>query len=303
LGFLDAQLSTEANTNALLSPSQQTQFLLADLAIIWNDYPNKIRAVAFAPANPWMPSTQFLDHLFTGLATSPLAQTITTKAYFDLPRDKTSVKLKKSITSFSSDEISEIKNTQATVTLVNGITEKAPIDYSAKLFQAEGEATQKDVRKKLLNDIATSTQQILSGIHLPKERNLRLTSQTGQIPISVQNDSSVPLHVRVKAISDKLLFPNGDHSDITIDRQNYAFQLPIRARTSGIFPLKVQIESPTTGTILATTTITVNANNSIATGNILSIGAVAFLLGWWAYTSIKSRKQKIPLKKDDNVSS
>ena len=112
-----------------------------------------------------------------------------------------------------------------------------------------------------------------------------LTSRQGFIPVTLRNSSSFPLRIRVRLIADlSVAFVNGSSRRITIPPSEQTLTFAVRAKTTGRFPVRVQVR--TAGPESSAETITQSelvvrstAYNRLAL--FLTIGAGLFLLWWW----------------------
>jgi hypothetical protein len=120
----------------------------------------------------------------------------------------------------------------------------------------------------------------LKMVHMPTARSVRLTARKGDIPITVLSDAPYPLHVvLVVDRSDKLRFTTPEMPPLS--RRATVVPLGVEARTSGSFPLKVAIESPSEGLTISQTHFTVRSTAASGVGIVLSAGAGLFLIVWW----------------------
>ncbi len=126
--------------------------------------------------------------------------------------------------------------------------------------------------------IATDT----AGIQAPPGQAVRLTAREGAIPITLRNTTGHPVDVVVRLDSDKLEFPDGDTIHLTLTEETTRIDVNVRARTSGGFPLQVELTSPDGMLELSSTRYRVRSTAVSGVGLLLSIGAGLFLLGWWA---------------------
>src|SRR5204863_3155401 len=87
------------------------------------------------------------------------------------------------------------------------------------------------------------TQQ-LALVRLSNTSSIRLTARSGEIPVTVISEAPYPVHVVVRLQSDKLLFPHGAERPVDINRRNTTSTFTVDARTSGAFPVRVTLLSP-----------------------------------------------------------
>lgn len=123
---------------------------------------------------------------------------------------------------------------------------------------------------------------VTSQVSTPATFTLTLTAREGTIPLTIRNDSGLPLRVTVRMRSQKLQFPEGDVRELVLTEETTRVDLAVRARASGAFPLQVEVTSPDGRERLAATRYTVRSTAVSGAGLILSLGAGLFLVVWWA---------------------
>ena len=92
--------------------------------------------------------------------------------------------------------------------------------------------------------------------------------------------------------SDKLLFPAGNTRVVTLDHATNELRLPVSARTSGDLPMQVTITAPSGGLVIARARITIRSTATSIVGIVLTVAAALVLLGWWAQTWRRGRRQR-----------
>jgi hypothetical protein len=274
--------------------------LLADLMVLWNDHPGNERNVVVMPPRSWTPNKTFLDIFLTGTTTSPVAKPTGLEELFATPVEGGSKSpLTQRLATVSKVEsegfpTSELLEQRARLTALASIaTEQNEIIDGLGRHMLLAQRADLDVRghKEWINALKNGIDDQLDGIHLPKERSIRLTAREGEIPVTVQNDNGYPVKVRVRITGNKLEFPAGDDRMIDATRQYVTERFAVVARTSGAFGVQVQLESPDGSVILQKSEITVRSTATSSVGVGLSIGAIVFLTIWWIRSTIKSRKR------------
>lgn len=133
-----------------------------------------------------------------------------------------------------------------------------------------------------IDTVESAIDAVISKVSTPATFTLTLTAREGTIPLTIRNDSGVPLHVSVRLRSQKLEFPAGDTIDQVLTEETTRIDIAVRARASGAFPLEVDVTSPDGRRSLATTLYTVRSTAVSGAGLVLSVGAGLFLIVWWA---------------------
>lgn len=126
--------------------------------------------------------------------------------------------------------------------------------------------------------IRAVTDQIL----MTPEQVVTLTSQSGKVPLNIENRLQVPAHVHVSLKSAKLDFPDGAEFDqVLAPGTTTRIDARVTTRASGAFPLDVVVTSPNSIVPVTRARFTVRSTAISGIGLVLSIGAGLFLLLWW----------------------
>jgi hypothetical protein len=129
-------------------------------------------------------------------------------------------------------------------------------------------------------------------ITLPQGPIVDLTSSTGQIPITIESTSKVPLDVRLvlSSPSPGLHFPSGSSIPLVISRKTTVEDVKVGSSTSGDFALRLALVTPEGAVPVARGNVTLRSTaiSGIAIG--LSAGALALLFVWWIRSSRRRRR-------------
>jgi hypothetical protein len=131
-----------------------------------------------------------------------------------------------------------------------------------------------------------------SKVTTPPSFTLTLTARDGTVPLTIRNDSGVPLQVRIKLNSQKLEFPEGDTIDLTLEDVTTRIDIPVVARATGAFPLLIDVRTPDGRRSLTTSRYTVRSTAVSGVGLLLSVGAGVFLIVWWARHWRRTRRSR-----------
>jgi hypothetical protein len=142
----------------------------------------------------------------------------------------------------------------------------------------------------LARDAASDVQRAIS---TPQSVTITLTARTGTVPLTIRNDTGVPVDVVLRFRSPKVELPDGDTRRVTLSQQTTRLDVAVRTRTSGAFPFEVDILSPDGELTLATTRYSVRSTAVSGVGLVLSIGAGLFLIVWWARHWRAARSSKL----------
>jgi hypothetical protein len=273
--------------------------LLADLAVIYFDFPGRTRGVVVVPPDGWRPSPAFLTSWLDGLTTGPILQAATLDEFFGVPpatagRNRTLVRTLQATGSGPTLPVEAIKVARRRLDAFGGLlSPNEPVfdRIERTLLVAEGSELRPSARTRYLRGVTSQITGELSQIHAPAQRSITLTARRGRVPVTVEKDVAYPVHVVIRVASDQLRFPNGFRREVELTRRNTTELFTVQARTSGAFPLRVTLESPDGRLILSTSRFTVRSTAASGLGVILSVGAGLVLLGWWA-RSVRTRRRE-----------
>jgi len=114
----------------------------------------------------------------------------------------------------------------------------------------------------------------------PRPSSITLTSRGGVIPVTIRNLAGYRVHVRVVLLSARLEFLEGDSRRVVLERPVQTFTFPVRAQTTGRFPVTVRLETPQ-GAAIAQSQIVVRSTAYNVLALVITVGAALFLATWW----------------------
>lgn len=122
-----------------------------------------------------------------------------------------------------------------------------------------------------------------------------LTSRSGVLPVTLENDTGYPVKVELRFVADRrLVFVNGATHELVLQPATRTYTFRVRAQTTGRFPIKVQLRTPGGGPGAATIAETQMIVRSTAYNRVallVTIGAALFLAAWWGRRFIPRRKR------------
>jgi hypothetical protein len=288
----DAELAAHFNGE----PNQvlQAHRLLADLAVLWLDSPASSRRAVVAMAPPdWRASRGFLDTLVNGLAQNPIAEAV--------PLDTVFGSIAPAITSRGSALVrhpadlppggfaelaGDIRQARRRLSSLGSVLVEPTAGLSLlqdRLLVAQStELRSVRERQSYVAAVETGINDHLADIQMPSGRSITLTARRGQIPVTFQNRTGAPAKVVVRVQSDKLEFPGGASMPLELNRRNTTERIPVLARTSGAFPLRITLESPDGNLLIGRARLTVRSTAASRVSVAVSVGALVFLAVWWA---------------------
>jgi hypothetical protein len=124
--------------------------------------------------------------------------------------------------------------------------------------------------------------ELRTAIGLPAKFSFNLTGRTGTIPVNLHNSASIPLKVRLRLTSSKLVFPKGDQVVILPPESFTHVQVPVEARSNGSSGVRLEVFPPAGTTSLAPaveSTATITALSGVAP--LITAAALLLLAAWW----------------------
>ena len=110
------------------------------------------------------------------------------------------------------------------------------------------------------------------------EGSVTFTSRRGSVPVTVTNETTFPVKVRVSVQSPKLSFPDGRTVVRTIEPPGGTITFAALAESSGTFPLTAVIKSPRNEVTVDRTELIVRSTAANLPVLILTIGGALFLV-------------------------
>lgn len=299
--------------------------IVAELAMIETEAPGLRRGVALVPQTGWRVSPQLLKTLIAGLAANPLADPVSPSALFShVPTAPVSLDLSSRIR----PESSALQALSAAAPSIlgarrelNGVTSllggSSPVlrGLSDDLLATESASMTSAARSQILQSLNRQLAKASGSFALPPATAITLTSTNGQIPITVLVAGSLQAHVEVKLISQRLLFPvfrpaggsckvptpTEEVCVFALTKQNTTVNVPVEARSSGVFPLEVDLYTPDGSLLLASDHDTVRSTAVSAVAVVLAVLAALSLAVWWGRDLRRGRRRRglVPSPFDD----
>lgn len=286
------------------NPVLNAAHLLADLSVLWFDRPGRAderRGVVVLPPREWVPDARFDEALFAGLSESPILEPVTLDGFFS-EVGTARISGRPLVRRFRAPE---------TATGLNGTATRAVrrrLDaFSSAVEPTDAAAAVGRIERTLLVSMSTelrarnraayldgAERQIdgqLQRIQMPQNRSITLTARKGELPITVTNRLPYAVNVVVELTSDTLDFSGPARREVQLARENTTETFAVRTQGSGSFPVLVRVFSPEGDLLLAESRFTVRSTAVSGVGVALSVGALAFLLLWWA-SHLRTRRRE-----------
>ncbi len=294
---------------AVIDPGLQSHFsgadpvlaahhLLADLAVLAYDSPGLDRGVVVQPPPEWTPSADLLATVLPALGSGSVVRPVTLDELFDVVPRASAVgggELVRALRPQPASPVfdaTELLRTGADVdsfVTVVGSGDTA-VELARRLVLASSAASLPDSRRAAyLEGARRVIGERLDAVGILSEGSFRLTSREATIPLTLVNDLDVDVEVTLALESDKLDFVGPGRTTtgsavipLELGPGSTPVMVPVEARTSGDFPLFIELRSPDDRLTVATARLTVRSTFLSGVGVLVSAGAGLFLCGWWA---------------------
>lgn len=180
----------------------------------------------------------------------------------------------------------------ASFTSVVGADSPRSAPVAAQLLVATARGIDAEERRAHVDAARSSMEEVLGAVTVPEHETVTLTAREGTVPLTLGNDTGIPVNVVVRLRSPKLEFPDGDTISLTLTEATTRVDLAVRARTSGAIPLEVEVLSPDGALLLGAVDYSVQSTAVSGLGLVLSAGAAFFLMVWWARHWRRTRRSR-----------
>lgn len=291
-----AELFARPATSAL-----QAARLLNGLALIALELPSQRRGVVVQGGLRWSPATAALTDVAQGLDGHPLLAPTTVSGLFtDVPVERTGSRA-------TVRRLAPVRPGPLPVDPAALRATRERVDAFAA-FAGNGETTQRAQEHVLVAPSSTwgpregaaqlaaantTMDAFIAKVRAPVSRTLTLTSRTGVVPLSFQNDTGQPLQVRLRLRSDRLTFPDGKEQILDLPPNNTTVQVRVNATSPGSFPLFLSVTSVDGRIVIERTRITVRSSVVSGIGIALTATAGVFLVVWWVTHWRRTRRRRV----------
>ena len=288
--------------------------LLADLAVLQLDSPGLARGVIVRPPRDWAPSEVFVSTVLANLASSPLLQPVTLDQLFDAVEPLVDGDDEPVVRELADAEPPSLGFNPAAIDRARSemqAFQSLLVDRSATelpllerlLLVAESRDLRPERRRAYIDAATAQVAGSTGKVRVLGDRTYRLTAREGTIPLTLVNDNPFDVRVEVELASDKLTFTDSQTEGSSLRRElllganrTTTEAIPVKARTSGTFSMRVTVRSPDGGLQLGVTRFTITSTVASGIGVLLSVGAALFLLLWWAkhWRTVRRSRRLVP---------
>jgi hypothetical protein len=118
---------------------------------------------------------------------------------------------------------------------------------------------------------------------------ISMTSRRAEIPFVLSSRADHPVIVNIKLFSPKLGFDRSQLTGIVVQHGTQQISVEATARASGIFPVEVSLETAD-GYVIAKKSIQIRSTNFNQVALGLTVGALLFLVVFYAGSAIRKRR-------------
>lgn len=282
------------------SEAALAQRLLAGLVTVALEAPGEERGVVVAAPATWNPSANLLVTVLQGMTGHPALRPVTVDAFFGRVDPAGGDTAARTLSAASpeglrvpTDRIREVRRRIDSLVSMAGEDGSEVATADRLLLLATAAAPRSATTAvEYLEGVDTVIGEVAAAVRLPSEPSVTLTAPRARIPISFVNDSGSTLRVQVRLNSDRLLFPDGETHDVELPPRTSTLQFTVEARTSGSFPMSVEVTSPDGRLLVGSLTMTVRSTAVSGVALALTVGAGVFLVGWWGNHIRKARRAR-----------
>ena len=274
---------------------------LAELAQIYFDLPGARQARGIVVVPQLTPSsTLFLRTVLNGLRSSSILSPSTVGALFSTlsvgangePRDLSLAEQRINAGSLTARAVNRAYASLNTVTSIAPSDSALLSSLGDSVLLGESTNLSSDVRAELLAAPGAELDVMRSSLGLSGTKSITLTSLTGTIPITISYSGAPgPMHVDLKMSSSELTFPSGASRELVLTKKDTALEVKVSTRTSGSFPLRIELTSPSGDVQLFVGTFTVRSRAVTGVAIALSLGALVVLALWWMRSFARRRRR------------
>ena len=295
----DAGLSAAlADPRAASAPAEWAQRILAETAVTWLERPNSEapRGILLAPPQSWRPTPAFFRSLARGLGAAPWLrlQPASTLAADVAQGPQEGERRLATVTAADRDlglppsYIDRIEQTRSKLdsfrrAVGNDFT-SASGSFERNLLIAQSSDWRPPTARARGRSFIRAVTTAIRGVYRRVEVGttpVTLTARRGTIPITVNNASEERVTVVLRLTSPKVDLPAASDPFVLEPGRRTTQLLPVGTRTTGSFPIRVDVLTPDGREVIAAGEIRLvsTAFNRVALG--LTGGAVGALLLWW----------------------
>lgn len=272
-------------------PALAAQLALGELSAIYFEEPSVLRGAALLIEEAANPNPVFLGLLLRALSNPPprsewLRPTKASQLVAAVPPEERRRLRGPDPLPFSAAFVQDLRDGRDAIEQFESMTTvevALPDRLRALLLIAESRdlAGRESTARQFIGAVRANLLREFSKVQPPSGSSVTLTSQGGVIPVTMRNGTGYDVRVRITLRSPgRLDFLEGASREVTLSSEAQALTFPVRAQTTGRFPVIIQVETPS-GRRIAESRIVVRSTAYNRVALLITIGAAVFLAAWW----------------------
>lgn len=290
----------EQRTEAGDDPRLRAMWTLGELSAIYFERPSVDRGVAVVFGEGEAPSGAFLRALFRGIQAQPSvrwlravkATRVAVGQDPDAPTEPRELQVAARSAALSTTFVDDLADARDAVAALASMADQSPVldQLRRDLLLSESRylAGHEDERLALLGAVGESVAGEFGKIRPPVASSITLTSRGGIIPVTLRNDAGYPVRLQLTLRSSRLRFVGGGSREVLLERPVQQFVFPVRAQTTGRFPVRVELQTPD-GEPIGFSRIVVRSTAYNRVALVITAGAALFLALWWGRRLLSRR--------------
>jgi CBS domain-containing protein len=282
-------------------PALAAMWTLGELSAIYFERPSIPRGVAVVFGEGERPLGRFLRVFLDGLEVRSgirwLRGVKATRVAVgqpppDDPTEPRELRAASRAPGFSTAVVAGLEEGRADVAALASMADQSPLLDQLRrgllLAQSRYLAGHEPDRLSLIGSVRDAVAAELEKIHPPLASSITLTSRGGIIPVTLRNDAGYPVRVQLTLRSTRLQFVGGRSQVVRLERPVQQFVFPVRAQTTGRFPVRVELQTPD-GVPIGSSRIVVRSTAYNRVALLVTAGAALFLALWWGRRLLSRR--------------
>jgi hypothetical protein len=292
----DAPLDALAN-NAKISSGLRSVLTLNTLAFLHFEAPNApITKTVVMELNPAKATSSYLNDLLVGLTSNPFVriESLTPSFNSSLIGANGSPTTRSLVTSsneaWSALNVTTLNDTIGQISSFNHAIASNTISNELDVAAAEAETTgSASTRQRAISYAQSLFTNQLSNFSVDPSA-ITLAGPGTSLPITLLSKANYSVTAVVHLITDRLNFPKGNTSIVTIDSSTKSLRIPTSNHRGTDLTLQVVVTTPNDQVVLARAAIQVRITGNSIVGYVLSLGSLVVLAYWWLRTYRRKSK-------------
>ncbi len=274
-------------------PVLAAQVLLGELTTIWQEAPGEERGIALLMSEDAPLPGPFFPPLVRDVATAPWLAPAAAEAFVEtFPPTDASVLASPSFGRFPTTYVTSIRQARRRIDMLrsmlpSGSLEPDRLETMLLLAEARQFLISTSDGLAFIDAVKRSVRDTVDDLALDTVSSVTLSSGSGGVPVTVSNEGPRPLRFSVRLDSPWLL----DEPTAALELapgDSQTVRLQAQLRSTGRFPVQVQMVSPT-GRLIAQQTLAVRSTAYNRIALLITIGATLVLIAVWARRFLPSR--------------